>query len=256
MPSKIIFFLQATVFLLSTACLKTINPPPLSGFPFPQPFRDWRSIHVCEVDETLIEDELARFNTFADAFLEDTSEKTKLPKKKRVDSLKLAPQIKPLLDGFGNLIFQSPSCAFSKNTRMTSLVRRSAGLLSLSRQRLEQAPALIKLLEEGWEDSTIEKDFIKKAFEEWCPPPGQRSPVPDIYYVSENETLRKRWLFCDGAEMIAEPGKELSLTFPNNPPRNSRSYPRGLYREVAESYPDSQIRRPPKSNNSPKGKTP
>jgi len=259
MPSKIIFLLQATLFIFMVACSHSITPPPLTNLPLRQQFRDWRSIHVCEADQKLVETELTRFNTFADTFLEDTSGKTKLSENQQIALLKLSPQVKPLLDGFGNLIFQSPSCAFAKNARIMSLVRRASGLLSQSRQRLEQAPELLWILEEGkaideWKKQ--QPSIIAKARKEWCPTPEQRSPAPDIFYVSEDENLRKEWLFCDDTKMVAEPGKEISLILPKNPPRNHRSYPRKLYFEAAESYPDSQIQRPPKMNSEEKEKTP
>ncbi|MCL2012257.1 MAG: hypothetical protein FWG75_05655 [Cystobacterineae bacterium] len=248
-PSKIIFLSQATVLLLVAACVKTITPPPLAGFPLQQEFRDWRSIQVCHADEQLIESELTRFNEFADDFLQDTSAKTKLSENQQIALLEVSPQLKPLLDGFGNLLFQTPNCSFSKNPRIMSLVRKASALLSLSRQRLQQSPTLLGALKESTSMALWKKTqpaAIEKARKEWCPPPEQRSPAPDIFYVSEDEELRKEWLFCDGTRVVSESGKETSLIPSKNPLPKYRSYPKRLYFEAAESYPDNQIHRPPR----------
>jgi len=255
MPSKIIFLLQATVLFLAAACSKTITPPPLAGFPLQQKaetFRDWRSVYACEANERLVESELTRFNEFSDTFLQDTSGKTKLSENQQAALLEMAPQLQPLLDGFGNLIFQIPSCPFSKNPRIKMLHSRAKGLLALSHQRVQQAPTLLHALKEGnavavWKKA--QPAAIEKARKEWCPPPGQRSPAPDIFYASENEEFRKEWLFCDGTQMVAVHGEEISIVPPKNPPPKFRSYPKKLYLEAAENYPDNHVQRPPKGSN-------
>jgi hypothetical protein len=254
MPSKIIFLLQTTVLLLAAACSKNITPPPLSGFPLHQQaeaFRDWRSVYACEADEQLVESELSRFNEFAETFLQNTSGKTKLSENQQAALLEIAPQLQPLLDGIGNLIFQIPSCPFSKNSQLMSLHRKASGLLSLSRQRVQQAPTLLNALKENsaialWKKA--QPAAIEKARQEWCPPPGQRSPTPDVFYASEDETLRKEWLLCNGTQMIVKHGEEIFIVPPKNPPPRYRSYPRKLYLDAAENYPDSQVQRPPKMN--------
>jgi len=214
-------------------------------------FRDWRSVYACDASEQLVESELARFNYFADGFLQDTSEeKTRLSKKQQAELLEKALHLQPLLDGFGNLIFQIPSCPFSRNPQIISLTRRASGLLSLSRQRVQQAPTLLSALMKDpvtvWKEA--QPAAIAKARQEWCPPAGQRSPSPDIFYASEDETLRREWLFCDDTKMVALHGEEASLIHPKNPQPRQR-YSKKLYLEAAENYPDSQIQRPPQQVN-------
>jgi hypothetical protein len=261
MPSKIIFLLQATVLFLAAACSKNITPPPLTGFPLQQKtetFRDWRSVYACEANEQLVENELNRFNEFAETFLKNTSGKTTLSENQQAALLEVAPKLQPLLDGFGNLVFQIPSCPFSKNPQMMRLHRKASGLLSLSRQRVHQAPTLLNALKENSAAALWKKAqpaAIEKARQEWCPPPGQRSPTPDVFYASEDDELRKEWLLCDGTQLIAKHGEEISIVPPKNPPPKYRSYPRKLYLEAAENYPDSQVQRPPKINVEQKEKT-
>jgi len=208
-------------------------------------------VYACDADERLVESELARFNEFSDVFLQDTSGKTKLSENQQADLLEAAPKLQPLLDGFGNLVFQIPGCAFAKNNKIMNLTRRATGLLSLSRQRVQQAPTLLNALREGsavamWKKA--QPAAIEKARKEWCPPPGQRSPAPDIFYASEDDELSKEWLVCDGTTLVAKHGEEISIIPPKNPPLKFRSYPRKLYLEAAENYPDNQVQRPPKIN--------
>ena len=253
-PSKIIFVLEATVLFLAVACTKTITPPPLVGFPLLQQqnesFRDWRSVYACEADERLVESELSRFHKFVVAFLQDTSPgQTKLSESQQANLLEMAPQLQPLLDGFGNLIFQIPSCPFSKNPHLMNLRGQASGQLSNARQRVQQAPTLLHALQEGspltvWKKAQpATKD---KARKEWCPPPGQRSPTPDIYYASEDEEFGKEWFFCDETQMTVKPGEEPLIFPPKNPPPKFKSYSRELYLKAAEKYPDDQVQRPPK----------
>ncbi len=140
-------------------------------------------------------------------------------------------------------------CRFARERAWPDLRTRGMELTEAVKARAEWTPKLRAYLTErdlhaAWHSERPNREANARRT---CPDRPPRRGPPPLYFASANEAGEVRWLFCDGAQVIAaasggtpqfEPPPGLSA-------RDARRLQPQGYLEAAFDFPEARIDRPP-----------
>jgi hypothetical protein len=201
--------------------------------------------------QPVLKGELTAMNELLDAFLQGTSSGPEgVWATEHVDMLeKSQGGLLPALDAYEATLNQVKDCLFEHRYEFPDTARRGLEYVKLSRQRVADAATLLPQLRakaelKKWHDQQ-EKDQESER-SSWCPPKPKGTVQPDVFFAMEDETGHTEWLFCDGTRVVGQPGKAPEYVPPKDGRPASKSF-QGTYLRNAAKYPQSQIRRAPRT---------
>jgi len=209
----------------------------------------------CDVDGAQVAGELESVNALMSHFLEVTDPKRETPwtEAQLAEAQKAKDLMTPAVDAADNDIqVLSSQCPYlDPALRMQDAQKRGRDLILPTRDRLRSLPERVAAMQKHnalaeWKEAQAKA--VQQAHDTWCPPKPRSGKMPDIYYAVQDETGRTSWLFCDGAKVLSSEGGAPSQFVA---PDTRRHHPERSYLSAANNFPPDEIKRPPRSSNTP-----
>jgi hypothetical protein len=212
-------------------------------------YRDYRlaPVGICDSDAKTVQEELASTNAVIRRFLElsfppDFGELWTSERMAAVEDAALT--LGKVLEVHEHNLRAVEECSFAQRRSMPEIRREGRKLISSARTRIPNIDGIVAHMKARSVSFKWEGVARKKADQARSTCGRLSKRAPHVYFASTDARGRSSWLFCDGVEVLSEPGVPPKPIPPQKPGQKPR-FSANTYLQAAKDHPEARVEKAP-----------